>query len=133
MARPTIYTQEVLEKTKEYLINYGEQGDTVPSVAGLASYLRIAKSTIYLWAGQDDKQEFSDIVARVLSRQGKTLINKGLDGKFNASIAKVMLSKHGYKEQTETDITSKGEQINTLDPKAVALAKEYEERLRKSI
>lgn len=35
--------------------------------------------------------------------------------------------------ESKTDITSKGEQINTLDPKAVAVAQKYEEELKKDL
>ena len=33
----------------------------------------------------------------------------------------------------ETDITTKGEKINVIDPKSLELAKEYEEKLKKKL
>lgn len=111
IGRPTDYSEEILAKTQEYLETYSEQGDAIPSVAGLAVYLRIARSTIYDWASQPEKKLFSDILEDILSDQEKTLINKGLKGEFNSTITKLALGKHGYKEQSETDLTSKGEKI----------------------
>lgn len=100
MARPTDYTPELLKKTKEYLENW-EEIDAIPSVAGLSHYLKIARSTIYDWASQDDKKEFSDILAEILSDQERTLLNKGLLGAFNSNITKLALGKHGYSDKQE--------------------------------
>lgn len=35
--------------------------------------------------------------------------------------------------ESKTDVTSKGEQINTVDPKVLELAKRYEEELKKRL
>lgn len=110
MARPTDYNEEILAKAKEY-IEIGSKDAAVPSIEGLAGYIDISRSNIYLWASQKDKREFSDIVEMIRELQAKTLIDKGLKGEFNSSITKVMLSKHGYSEKTEIDHTTKGEKI----------------------
>lgn len=101
--RPTEYNQAIIEKTREYLNTFETLGEVIPSIEGLAVYLDLARSTIYDWIGQEDKQEFSDIVEKILAFQGKTLANKGLKGEFNPTIAKLMLSKHGYKDSTENE------------------------------
>ena len=98
--RPTSYSQEILDLTREYLNNLPED-EVVHSIEGLADYIKIARSTIYEWISQEDKKDFSDIVELILSKQGKTLVNKGLDNKFSSAITKVMLSKHGYREGIE--------------------------------
>lgn len=102
MARPTNYTPEIIAKANEYKnILRPTDDEVIPSIEGLALYIDIARSTIYDWISQEDKQEFSDIVSKILEDQAKTLINKGLTGKFNQSITKVMMSKHGYREGIE--------------------------------
>lgn len=108
--RPTDYSQDILTKTKDYIDNHKDYGDEIPSVAGLSSYLNIARSTIYEWASQDDKKEFSDILEKLLSTQEKTLINKGLNGGFNSTITKLILTKHGYTDKA--DVTTGGEKLN---------------------
>lgn len=101
MARPTDYTPELLEKARQYLDCYAELGEVIPTVEGLAVYLDIARSTIYAWYGQEDKQEFSDIVEKTLAGQAKELANKGLSGDFNPTITKLMMTKHGYSDRQE--------------------------------
>jgi len=45
--------------------------------------------------------------------QERKLICNGLMGDFNPAITKMMLTKHGYSDKMETDITTKGQSINT--------------------
>ncbi len=129
--RPTEYKEEILTSAREYLDNLPED-EVVHSIEGLSDYIKIARSTIYDWISQDSKQEFSYIVSAILSKQGKTLVNKGLDGKFNSSIAKLMMTKHGYRDAVDTDLTSKGESI-TITSEALAIAKKYEEDIKKTL
>lgn len=117
MARPTDYKEELLEKARDYRANWNAiyPNDVVPSLEGLALHIGISRETIYAWEGQEGKEEFSDIVDVIRKGQAKELVNKGLKGDFNSSIAKVMLSKHGYSEKTEIDHTTKGEKIDNSD------------------
>lgn len=97
--RPSEYSDEILVKAETYLTNHEAEGDLVPSVGGLAVYLNKARSTIYSWAKDDDKKAFSDLLEILLAKQEKLLLNGGLSGDFNASITKLMLSKHDYSEK----------------------------------
>nr|WP_296300623.1 terminase small subunit [Gilliamella sp.] len=47
----------------------------------------------------------------IKARQEVELINKGLKGEFNASIAKLMLANHGYSEKQILDHQSMGSSI----------------------
>ena len=98
---PTTYTDEISEKTKEYIECCP---DALPSVAGLAVYLGVSRSTVYKW--KDEQQEFSDILEQLLSTQERLLLNNGLTGDFNATITKLVLSKHGYTEKQEIEQTT---------------------------
>lgn len=110
VGRPTDYSKEILDKSNYYISNYRDNGDVMPSVAGLSTYLKIARSTIYDWASQEDKKEFSDILQNLLSEQERTLLNQGLNGQFNPSITKLALGKHGYTDKA--DVTSDGKAIS---------------------
>ena len=55
--------------------------------------------------------EFLDTLELIKSRQEVELINKGLKGEFNASIAKLMLANHGYSEKQTLDHQSQGSSI----------------------
>lgn len=73
----------------------------LPSIEGLALYLGIHKDTIYAW--EKLHPEFSDVISDLRAKQAEALINNGLSGAYNPTIAKVLLAKHGYKDQTEID------------------------------
>jgi hypothetical protein len=90
----------------------------LPTIEGLARILKVARSTVYKWA--DESPEFSDIIEDLLAEQSDRLINQGLAGNYNSTIAKLLLSsKHGYVEKTEQDITTKGEAITPAGGTAV--------------
>jgi hypothetical protein len=118
MARPTIYSEEILEKAREYLEVLPED-EVIHSVEGLSDFLGVHRDTIYDWCSQDDKEEFSYIVNRMMMRQGKNLINGSLTRKLEPRTSGMMLGKHGYTTKTETDITTGGDKIlgiNYLTP-----------------
>jgi hypothetical protein len=102
--RPTDYTPKILLIAKEYVGGGFKEvmKDEIPTVAGLAIALGVSRDTVYDWAKQEAKSEFSDIVADLQAIQERLLLNNGLRGLYNSTIAKLMLSsKHGYAERTE--------------------------------
>lgn len=59
--------------------------------------------------------EFLGALNKIREEQRSRLINKGLSGQYNPVIAKLILSaNHGMAEKTETDVTSKGKQIEGI-------------------
>lgn len=106
--RPTDYTPELLEKAKEY---EAMEHETIPSIAGLSLHLDISRETCHVWAKDETKQEFSDIYRRIMAKQENTLVNKGLNGTFNPTITKLILTKHGYTDKQ--DITTDGKALPT--------------------
>ena len=103
--RPTKYTPDLLEKAEDYLINYSESGDVIPSIEGLAEHLDVSRTCLYTWRSQADKIEFSYILDKLLEKQARVLINQGLKGEFNAAIAKLALGKHGYHDKQSTELS----------------------------
>ena len=112
--RPTDYSEEILTKTKEYIDNCNDTDEdkehnikykvNLPTIEGLALYLNINKDTIYEW--RKEKPEFSEFIAKLLAKQAERLVNNGLSGDYSHVIAKVLLTKHGYREgidQTTND------------------------------
>ena len=90
----------MLQRTKEYLDGgYLEKSRVIPSVVGLARYLDVSRSTLYLWG--DDHDEFSDILDSIKDEQHEILVSSGLTGDFNPTMAKLMLTKHGYSDKQE--------------------------------
>ena len=105
--RPPILNEELINLAKEYRDNWNTifEGDVVPTIEGLALHVGIHRDTIYDWVGQENKDDmktrFSDIVKETFQKQGKLLVNKGLEGKFAPKIAGILLSKHDYREAKE--------------------------------
>ena len=112
MGRPTLYNQEMLDKAKHYQENHIQEGDNVPSVEGLAYFLQVGKQTLYNWA--DEHEEFIDTLEGIKLKQAKMLINGGLEGDYNPTIAKLMLHNHGYSDKQETAISG-GVTINVAE------------------
>jgi hypothetical protein len=118
MARPIEYNEEIITKTKTYIDSCEDEVTQVvsgesdkfttfkekirvklPSIEGLAYYLKIHKDTIYDW--EEKYPQFSDVINDLRAKQADRLINNGLSGDYNAYIAKALLAKHGYVDRQE--------------------------------
>lgn len=118
--RPTIYTEDTVKKVYDYLNNTGVTFNKdfkvnevkLPSLAGLANYLGVVKRTILDWADKYD--EFSHALDVVRQAQEESLLNNGLQGTYNSTISKLILSSnHGYQERK--DITSAGKEMKSFN------------------
>ena len=123
--RPTEYSQEILNKTVEYIdscededIQKVKQSNSekgyemyenklrvnLPTIEGLARYLKVSVKSLYNW--EKEHEEFLQVMGDLRAKQAESLINNGLSGDYNPTIAKVLLTKHGYREgidQTTND------------------------------
>lgn len=105
--RPTEYSDEMLPKIRHYIDNFSEYGDKAPSIVGLCRVLKRGRSTLYEWSKDSDKGGFSDMFAEIGEEQERVVVNGGLSGDMNSTIAKLMLAKHGYSDKQETQLTGK--------------------------
>ena len=101
--RPTKLTPELMAKAKEYVEGGFLAKELVPTIAGLTLHIDVRRSTVYEWAKSNE--QFSDIVDKVMVFQEQELIRGSLGGALNASIAKLLLTKHGYSDKQETALT----------------------------
>ena len=97
--RPTKITPELVEQAKRYLVPSFD----LPTIEGLALELDVSRDILYDWEEKND--EFSYILSKLRLLQANKLIQKGVKGEYNSTIAKMMLTKHGYVEKTATDVT----------------------------
>lgn len=104
MARPTDHSKEVEKKAWDYVDNYEDHGHAFPSVVGLCKVLNRGKSTLYDWAG-DESKGFSDILAAIKENQELVTFNKAMTGEYNATIAKLLLGKHGYHDKQDSTLS----------------------------
>jgi hypothetical protein len=108
VGRPSKYTEEVLEKARAYAKNHLVDGsdDVIPSIEGLSIYLGVSRETVRDWAKQSEKAEFSAIVEEMMAKQARALFNGALRGELREKTSSMMLSKHGYSEKQEVDLSS---------------------------
>jgi len=118
MGRPIEYSEDILIKAKEYINSCVDEEDEyhktrgdksdgyerlikvkLPTIEGLAVYLGIARHTVYDW--QEKYPDFLRIIDELQAIQADRLINNGMSGDYNPTIAKVLLTKHGYREGQE--------------------------------
>lgn len=128
--RPTKLTKEIVEQAQKYLDSTSSVAvqALLPTIEGLALELHISRDTVYEWekvplaktsnepnAIEHNQtielhQQFSDIVSDLRAAQGQKLIQNSLLGRYNATIAKLILSgKHNYVEKSEVDNNIKGD------------------------
>jgi len=74
--------------------------DVLPSKAGFAVFVGVCENTLTNWGSE--YPEFLRALGRLHTRQHAELINRGLDGTYNAALAKLMLcSNHGHRERSD--------------------------------
>jgi len=137
--RPTKYSKEMCDKvvvyleerkddwklkTFEYIDSKGKKDKKVdiifevnlPTIEGFALFLGVNKTTLYEW-GKKHK-EFSNSLEEIKTIQQEKLINHGLSGKYNPTIAKLILSSnHNMVEKKDIDlkVQSMGEILDELE------------------
>jgi len=128
LGRPIEYSEETLKKTLEYISKCEDEiyifqkmsGKTdgfeekirtrLPSIAGLALYLDVARDTVYDW--ESKYKDFSYTLTRIRAMQEQALLDGGLSGRYNPIITKLILAtNHGYRENK--DITTNGKDLPT--------------------
>jgi DNA-packaging protein gp3 len=123
VGRPSTYSEDMITQSQAYLalcedeeIEKGSDERPVyslkvklPTIEGLARHLKVNRDTLYAWAKVH--AEFSDILEDIRAEQADKLINNGLSGDYNPTITKLMLTKHGYSDKIDTDLTSGGNAI----------------------
>lgn len=104
VGRPTKYNAELQAKADEYIFNWQELGDVIPSRVGLCCYLGIDKTTSYDW--ERIYPEFSNTLRNIDTMQERIAVNGGMKGEFNSVITKLVLANHGYSDKQAVDHTS---------------------------
>lgn len=96
-----------------YLSDYSDKHNhLIPSIIGLAEVLEVTAKTLYNWSNHPDNPEFLHMLEKIQQRQHRILLENGLTGDFNAAITKLALTKHGYSDKVEQDVTTGGEKIS---------------------
>ena len=120
VGRPSKYNAETIPKTRRYIEQYQELGDAIPSIAGLAVELGVARETIHVWSHEEGKEDFSNMLQELLATQERVLMSKGLTSEFNSNITKLVLGKHGYHDKQEHTGVDGKDLIPTSRPDEIA-------------
>jgi len=109
VGRPTEYAKEYINKVDKYLADHKDDISTkkvdLPTIEGFALFLGVNKTSLYEW--EKIHPVFSNALDKIRTEQQTRLINEGLSGNYNSTIAKLILSSnHGMREKSEQDITS---------------------------
>lgn len=116
--RPTAYKEEYNQKVDEYLAEqqdyYDDETKThkvkLPTVEGFSTFINTSRSNIFKWA--KEHEQFSDSLDKIVKAQHQRLIDNGLAGTYNSTIAKLVLSaNHGMREKA--DVTTDGKEMPT--------------------
>jgi|SRR3990167_939027 len=85
----------------------------LPTLAGFAVSIKVHRDTLNKWS--EVHKEFSDAIMRAKECQERILVTNGLKGLYNSVFA-VFTAKNvlGWRDRSETDITSGGEKINIV-------------------
>ena len=124
--RPTDLNEETIKRAWVYLCDgFKDAGEVVPTVAGLACFLGKSRRVMYDWGNRSS--EFMHILDGIAVTQENILVNNGLTGAFNAPVTKMMLTKHGYSDKIEQDVTSSD---GSMTPKAAISKEDVKEILK---
>lgn len=102
---PTTYSQEIMDKTYDYIDNFDTKyNQAIPSVAGLSRVIGKCRYTIYQWARHEEK-EMKDALEALSAKQEEILLTKGLTNDFNPSVTKMCLTRHGYTDRVKNELS----------------------------
>lgn len=127
LGRPSTYDPKYIELIDVYLKTCNDEYKSVtvgtetikrlevklPMIEDFALENDIPISTLYDW--EKVNPDFSVALDKIRSSQKRVLLNKGISGEYNSTIARLTLSaNHGMKERTDMTTDDKPIQSNTI-------------------
>lgn len=111
--RPTKYSEEILEKAREYLQKCVDNS-AIPFIEQLAFQLDINDETVLEW--EKKYEEFSATIKRVRQLQKFMLLSGSLNETYNVTASIFQLkANHGLIETSRSELTGKdGERLSNL-------------------
>jgi hypothetical protein len=118
--RPTKYKENFIDKAQEYIDLHQDITNEdkklivkIPTIEGFARFIEVTKPTLYDW--EEKHKDFSYALEHIRVEQKERLLNMGLSGDYNPTIAKLILSSnHGMKEKSDVTSDDKPIQGNTI-------------------
>jgi len=129
--RPTKYKEEFIDKAYEYIQacadeeyqltkSFSDKGESwdnkirvkLPTIGGFALFIGVSERVLYDWGNEND--DFLQALNDIKEEQKRKLLDNGLSGHYNSTIAKLILSSnHGMAEKREdkVDHTTDGKPV----------------------
>lgn len=128
VGRPSEYDPAFIDRVDDYLVtrqdevSYNGQAAVrkvrLPTIEGFARFIGVNKTTLYEW--EKIHPQFSNALDVIRIEQQTRLLDNGLSGDYNSTIAKLVLSaNHGMREKS--DMTSDGKEMGTVDAAIAAV------------
>lgn len=115
------YGENKVKTAFDYVDNYKQYGDSIPTMASLALELNVSTFTLLNWGKKHP--EFQLAIDRLKLRQEAALINGGLTRDYDSSLSKLLLRQHGYKDGAEIDVRSIGVSLEQSTEEAEKIKK----------
>ena len=99
--------EDEYEQVQKSYTQHGESFElkltvSLPTIEGFALFLGVSKTVLYTW--KQKYPEFLNALEFIKAEQKIRLINMGLSGAYNSTMAKLMLSSnHGMREKFEVE------------------------------
>ncbi|HJE62537.1 MAG TPA: DNA-packaging protein [Alcaligenes faecalis] len=120
--RPTKLTLKTIKAAEEYIAGFepfDPDDKRLPKREDLALHLGIGRTTLYEWTRDENTPaRFLNVLDRLDMMQASRLIDRGLDGTYNATITRMLLGKVGYEEKSIVDHRSGDGTMTPKDPPA---------------
>lgn len=110
--RPQMYTPKQIEEIAQDLSEYIDTHEDPTIVGFTSSYTKYSVNKDYI----SDHNEFSELRKRAIEKQEAFLLSGATKNTLNPSVSIFRLKQpqHGFKDKTETDITTGGDKLEGL-------------------
>lgn len=112
VGRPTKLTRKMLNAAQAYIDeNLALSGIALlPTIERLASRLGVHRDTLQEWDKLDTPlgHEFSVMLESLRQEQADKLIQRGLEKRYESSLVRLLLSKHGYVDKQAVEHSGDG-------------------------
>jgi len=105
--------QVVKQSSEKYEMYDNKLVVKLPTIEGFARYINVNKTSLYEW--EKKHPLFSNALDDIRQEQQQRLINSGLSGDYNSTIAKLILSSnHGMSEKMQQEHSNPDGNLKTI-------------------